>query len=289
MTRRRPGGPRLLAMALLASSAMAHAQQGPAVLTDWRDDVLVTSWETGGVVAGATALGIKNWNWGSSRSFRFNPEGWFGQDTGSGGADKLGHAFTSYALTNVLADRLVAQGRSPQRAALSAALTSQAIMLYVEVFDGLSHDHGFAREDMVMNLLGTALAAARQVNPALRDTLDFRLEYQPSGYKGFRPLSDYSGQKYLMAVKLGGFTGLRDTPLRFLELQMGYYTRGFSQAEKKDGVDRRRSSFVGIGVNLNEVFLGSRTRHEAPLRSTTRIALEHLQIPHISARAVRSF
>lgn len=282
-------GSRKLLILLLLSSPLLHAEPSSSVWSDWQEDVAATSWETAGVVAGVTALGIKSWDWGSSKKFRFNPEGWFSDRTGSGGADKLGHAFTSYALTNALAERLVQQGRSPDRAALSAALTTQTIMLYVEIFDGLSNDHGFAREDVVMNLLGTAVAAARQANPALRDTLDFRLEYEPSGYKGFRPLSDYSGQKYLVAMKLGGFAGLRDTPLRFLELQAGYYTRGFSQAEKADGIARRRHSFVGVGLNLNEVFLGRRTPEENTLRSTTRFALEHVQLPHTAVRATRSF
>lgn len=281
--------PKFLIPLLLLTCTALQAEPVGSVWSDWRDDLRATSWETGGVVAGVTALGIKSWDWGSSKSFRSNPEGWFEKSTGSGGADKLGHAFTSYALTNALAERLAAQGRSPERAALSAALTTQAIMLYVEVFDGFSGDHGFSREDMVMNLLGTALAAARQVHPGLRDKLDFRLEYQTSGYKGFRPLSDYSGQKYLVAMKLGGFEGLRDTPLRFLELQAGYYTRGFSTAERSDGISRQRHSFVGVGLNLNEVFLGQRVAQEHSVRAATRFALEHVQLPHTAIRSTRSF
>lgn len=278
-----------LLLMLLLCSPVVHAEATTSMWSDWQEDVRATRWETAGVVAGVTALGIMSWDWGSSKTFRLNPEGWFSERTGSGGADKLGHAFTSYALTNALAERLVSQGRSPDRAALSAALTTQAVMLYVEVFDGFSSDHGFAREDVVMNLLGTALAAARQMNPGVRDKLDFRLEYQPSGYKGFKPLSDYSGQKYLVAVKLGGFSGLRDTPLRFLELQAGYYTRGFSQAEKADGIARRRHSFVGIGLNLNEIFLGQRSAAESDLRTGTRFVLEHVQLPNTAARSTRSF
>lgn len=278
-----------LLLILLVSSPVLHAQPSSSVWSDWQDDVKATSWETAGVVAGVTALGVKSWDWGSSKKFRFNPEGWFSERTGSGGADKLGHAFTSYTMTNALAERLTAQGRSPERAALSAALTTQAIMFYVEVFDGMSHDHGFAREDVVMNLLGSALAATRHANPELRNKLDFRLEYQPSGFKGFRPLSDYSGQKYLFALKLGGFSALRDTPLRFFELQAGYYTRGFSPAEKAAGIDRQRHSFVGFGLNLNELFLGQKTSQEATWRTASRFALEHVQLPHTAARATRSF
>jgi len=75
-----------------------------SLATYW-EDVKTTRWETAAVFAGATALGIHTWDWGSSKRFKTNPEGWFGKDTGSGGADKLGHAFISYAITNVLTDR----------------------------------------------------------------------------------------------------------------------------------------------------------------------------------------
>ena len=37
----------------------------------------------------------------------------------------------------------------------------------------------------------------------------------------------------------------------YLELQTGYYTRGFSKLERDDGFERSRHRFVGIGVNLN--------------------------------------
>ena len=254
-------------------------------LSMWADDVKATAWETGATVAGVTALGLNSWDWGSSNSFRWNPEGWFGEDTGSGGADKLGHAFSSYALTNVLSDRLVRQGRSPERAALSAALTTQAIMLYVEVFDGFSNDHGFAPEDVAFNLLGTGLAYARAINPRLRDTLDFRLEYERSGYKGFRPLSDYSGQRYVAALKLSGLETTRATPLRFFELQAGYYTRGFLSAERDDGLERSRRAFVGVGLNLSELLLGPRAKQESELRNAGRLFFEHIQVPYTATRS----
>ena len=280
--------PLACAASFSVSFPMAHAESSYS-LANWGEDIKAARWETGTTVAGVTAIGLTSWNWGSSKSFRWNPEGWFGEQTGSGGADKLGHAFTSYALTNVLADRLVREGRSPERAGLSAALTSQAIMLYVELFDGLSDDHGFAREDVVMNLLGTGLAYARTVSPTLRDTLDYRMEYESSGYKGFRPFSDYSGQKYLLAFKLGGVQALRDTPLRYLELQTGYYTRGFSKAERDAGLERSRHSFVGIAINLNELLFGRRTEQESQLRNAGRLFFEHVQIPHTAVRSEQRF
>ncbi len=253
-------------------------------LSSWGEDLQASRWESGGAFAGMTALGLYSWAWGSSTSFRWNPEGWFGTDTGSGGTDKLGHAFTSYFITNVVADRLVREGRPRERAGLSALLTAQAIMLYVEMFDGYSDDHGFAREDVVMNFLGSSLAYARTVHPQLRDLLDYRMEYEPSGYKGFRPVSDYAGQKYLLALKLGGVEALRDTPLRYLEFQAGYYARGFSLAERAEGLTPSRHTFVGLGLNLSELLFGHRDEQESELKWAGRTLFDHIQIPNTAAR-----
>ena len=209
--------------------------------------------------------------------------------TGSGGTDKLGHAFTSYTLTNAFAERLQAKGRSPERAALSAALLTQALMLYVEIFDGVSGDHGFSKEDFVMNALGTGLAYLRQTHPQIKDLIDYRMEYKPSGYKGFRPLSDYEGQKYLIALKLSGVKSLKDTPLKYVELQAGYYTRGFSKEAKKDGQERKRHGFVGIGVNLSQLVFGSPEPQDNGYEKAGRFFFEHIQLPYTAVRKNSDF
>ena len=248
------------------------------------DDVKSIKWEGLGAFAGVTALGVKSWDWGSS-SFHFNDEHWFGKNTGSGGTDKLGHAFTSYALTNAFAERLQAKGRSPQRAALSAGLMTTALMLYVEAFDGVSGDHGFSYEDVIMNSLGTGFAYLRQTHPKLKSLVDYRMEYKPSGYKGFRPFSDYEGQKYLFALKLSGFNRLKQTPLRFVELQAGYYSRGFSKDARNDGHLRAQHGFVGIGLNLSQLLFGYPSDEDKAYEKVGRFAFEHIQVPYTSVRS----
>lgn len=240
--------------------------------------------ETAALLAGITLLGAKSWNWGSNNHFKNNPEGWFGRDTGSGGTDKLGHAFSSYAINNVLTDAMHFRGSSRQDAALTAAGITLGLMTYVEVFDGFSKDHGFSREDMVMNLSGIGLSYLRSVVPSLRDRLDFRMEYEPSGHKGFRPLSDYAGQRYLLALKPAGFEALRNTPLRYVELHAGYYARGFTKAEQSP---RERTMYLGIGINLGELFFGGRPA-STQLYSADhvgRLFFEHVQLPYTSYRA----
>ena len=197
----------------------------------------------------------------------------------------MGHAFTSYALTNALAERLQEKGRSPARAAMSAGLMTTALMLYVEAFDGVSGDHGFSYEDVLMNTLGTGFAYLRQTNPRLKNLVDYRMEYKPSGYKGFRPLSDYEGQKYLLALKFSGMKSLKDTPLKYFELQSGYYSRGFSKQARADGKTRTQQGFVGIGVNLTELLFGTYDRDENQYKKWGRFTFEHVQIPYTYVRS----
>ena len=247
------------------------------------DDVKAIKWDAIGAFAGITALGIKSWKWGNT-DFHFGNEKWFQKDRSSIGMDKLGHAFTSYTMTNLFAEHLQRKGRSNAQSAISAALLTQALMLYVETFDGFSSDHGFSYEDVVMNLAGTSLAYARQRYPQIKELVDYRMEYSPSGYKGdgfkgFRPISDYAGQKYHLVFKLGGVKSLRDTPLKYAELHAGYYARGFTQQEQALGISRTRTGFVGIGLNLSELLFGARIKDESTPAYAGRTFLEHIQLP----------
>ena len=279
---------RRLPLAMFFAACVGAQAQERYGLSAWVDDVKATRLESGVALTYITVLGIKTWGWGEGNSFHVTPEGWFGADTLYGGADKLGHAYVSFALTNLMFERIVREGRTPERAALSAALIGQAIMFSVEIFDGLSR-LGFSPQDVMMNVAGASLAYFRAVNPRLRDLVDYRLEYRNSGHIGFAPESDYSGQKYLLALKLGGFDGLRDTPLRFLELQAGYYTRGFLPEERDLGLERSRHAFIGVGVNLTELLLGRRSSQESTSRGYGRLLLEHVQIPFVAVQSARGF
>ena len=110
------------------------------------------------------------------------------------------------------------------------------------------------------------------------------MEYKPSGYKGFRPLSDYEGQKYVLALKLSGFKSLKQTPLRYFELQTGYYSRGFSKEARNEGQSRRQYGFVGIGVNLSQLFFGYPSEQDRSYDRAGRFIFEHVQVPYTTIR-----
>ena len=61
--------------------------------------------------------------------------------------------------------------------------------------------------------------------PDLARKIDFRWEF------GFEPngsdfTTNYENLKYLIALKLNGFTSMQSSFLKHIELLLGYYTRG---------------------------------------------------------------
>lgn len=207
-------------------------------------------YEALGLLGIITYAGVRDWKWGTA-AFRFQPEHWFQMDTGSGGQDKIGHGFSTHLMTQALYLRLRNEWGENAGAALAPALISWTLMLYVEVFDGYSVDHGFSKEDLTMDTFGAGTALLKSAFPRVGRFVDFRMQYYPSaGQKSFHPMIDYSGQRFLLAFHPSAFSALERTPLRFLELYLGYYTRGF---QRGDRADRRLARvFAGVGVDLSE-------------------------------------
>jgi hypothetical protein len=214
------------------------------------DSALAVPLESLGLLALVTYTGFSDWKWGTA-SFRFNPEGWFGMDTGSGGMDKVGHAYGAYISSEFLYWRLRTSRCGRPVISFYPVMFCMLMYLYIELFDGFSVDHGFAYEDVVMNATGAVLSTLRNTLPAIRRGLDFRLEYYPSKSFDFHPIIDYEGQKFMAVFKLAVFPFFERTPLRFFELLAGYYTRGFD----KDLNARFKTShlFFGVGISLEQL------------------------------------
>lgn len=237
-------------------------------------------YDVGGVFASTILLGLFDWDWGSSQ-FKFKSEGYFGKGTFNGGMDKLGHAFSASLISDYFIDRIESSSTNTHQAAITGAILSAGVMGMIEVFDGFSGDHGFSYEDITMNTLGIGFSYLRHTIPGMRELVDFRMEYIPSGnVGGFRPHSDYSGQKYILAFKASGIDEFADSPLRFLELHAGFYARGFTAKEKRRGKRKRRKLYAGIGINLSELLLQKRQPNEHFAKSWGRFAFEHFQVPY---------
>lgn len=270
--------------------AQVHAPAAPAQLAPGpgpgdvtaRSNTLVAA-----TVGGTLAYGYAQW-WrdGMSSKFKTVREGWFGQDTDYGGADKLGHGMFAYAGSRLLAHALREAGNDPDTALRLGLATAVGTLMGVEVIDGFSARWRFSREDAVANLAGGALAYLMETHPRLDALLDLRLQYWPSEGPGrgrsFDPFGDYSGQRYLLVLKASGVPAWREHPLlRYLEFNIGYGTRNF-EAESRALVQPTRHMHYGIALNLSEalgqtVFRGQQAG--ATSRQLTDTALEFLQVP----------
>ena len=198
-----------------------------------------------------TSWGIAKWDY-FSRSTHANTEDWFANSTKSGGADKLGHLYTTYVTSHGLSYLLEKSCFNKQDAALYGAMSSFVILGYMEIGDSFS-DFGFSAEDLLMNALGSAAGYYLYRNPHLSEIIDIRWEY---GYhrESNDFTTDYENSKYLLALKLNGFKKTRKNFLKHVELHMGYYTRGFSGTPTSTPANKERNIYFGIGFNLTDYF-----------------------------------
>ncbi len=248
------------------------------------DAALSLPLESLGLVGLITYTGFKDWKWGSA-SFRFNSEGWFGMQTGSGGLDKLGHVYGPYMTSELLYWRLRAK-RQHWVSSLYPPLFSSLLYQYIEFFDGYSVDHGYSYEDTIMDGVGAALSYLRNRYPRFRRLFDYRLLYYPSGGRSFQPMIDYEGQKFFGAFKLAGVPGLERTPLRYMELLGGYYTRGF-QRDARAG-ERSAHFVLGVGLNLSEAILQPLEEAQGQPFTFLNLASGYFQSPiYLSSERVR--
>jgi hypothetical protein len=200
-------------------------------------------------LAGAiTAWGIAFWDYGDHSPF-FDSEGWFGSNTEEGGMDKLGHAYLSYVYTHGFASLYEHWGYESEKAALYGAFSAFWVQTFMELGDSISR-YGFSYEDAIMNVAGTGFGYLTLRYPELSRKLDFRVELTPEFNKA-DIFTDYEQQKYLLALKLDGFKTLERTPLRYFELHLGYYARGYSEPPP---TPRERNVYIGIGLNLSSLF-----------------------------------
>jgi len=216
-------------------------------------------------VSTTVLAGAASWDYYSS-SFKFEDEGWFDPDTKYGGADKLGHAYSAYVLTSAYNSIYRKWGYSDEKAILGGALSSWSLTTLIELGDGFSKNYGFSWEDETMNTLGVGLAYLRHRYPTLKETFDFRTEWFPS--PAFRhgdrldPFTDYSGQKYLIALKPDGFLKTDNSLIKAVEIHFGYYTRGYLQEDRRHFSSENRYTYFAVGLNMTYI-LEQLTGHRA--------------------------
>jgi len=213
----------------------------------------------------------------------------FGLHTYAGGADKLGHAWTAYALTRGTTAMLTHAGWSRLGSSVVAASVSQIFFTLSEYEDSLVYQ--FEVYDIVANVAGAAFAVAMVNLPTLDRWIDLRLEYFPS--KDYRRtvredgnidfFQDYSGQSYMLALHLDAIPRM-PRALQFVDVVAGFETRNYSPPRADESRPKTQRLYLGLTVNLQhllgELLPDSRGRRIA------HGAFEYVSVPFTTWKAV---
>jgi hypothetical protein len=187
-----------------------------------------------------------------NRAYKWGGDGWMGRTTYAGGADKLGHAWATYALARLGTVMLTGWGGfTARKATLISSSLSELLFTGVEVKDGFYYEFSFS--DLTGDTAGMALAMLLDSFPRLNELFGFRVEYWPSqmykrkvtgespcptgGCSRWNIAEDYSGQTYLAALHLGGIKAVRDKvgPIaKFVDVGVGFGTRQYRPLPDRD-------------------------------------------------------
>jgi len=203
-----------------------------------------------GVIAGSAANSFTE---AGHTDFHFTQEGFFGEHTYAGGADKASH-FVDYAiLSKELGKAYTLLGYDRTTSILLGFGVATATGLMTEIGDGTTF-FGFSYEDLLMDTLGAGTAAVVAATRT-EDLFGFRRGFllPPSGRatccqvpgKG----DDWSNSIQTADLKLAGVArrlGIPSGPFRYLLLSATYGTKGYPS-----GAPELRERQVGIEIGLN--------------------------------------
>jgi len=236
-------------------------------------------WIAAGTV-GLVHVGYATWSYfawyrdAKLENFHLEDSPALGVNEYAGGADKLGHLWSNYALTRLTTEVLVAGGWRRLPSSLVAAGVTEWAFLLTELEDGFVK-YGYDYKDTIANVLGAALGVAMTNVPALDRLVDFRLQYFPSRdyRRAFQKTGsvdigqDYSGQSYVLALHLGAVPYLDGEWAywsRFVDLAVGFEAMHYSPAPEMRTDAPRQTLYAGVAVNmqgvLSHVFADSSAR-----------------------------
>jgi len=253
-----------------------------------------TAAATGGLYVGlATYLTLAWWSESQPAAWHLQKEGWFGKGSYAGGADKLGHGWTNYALVRGVSRMLTYGGWDERGSLMTAAGLSLGFWTASEIKDGYYGNYGFSYEDMIFNTAGAALGVAFELWPEIDRRFDLRVAYLPSSafvdaLADNGPLNvpeDYTGQTYLLCYHLGSIEPLMANPWlswgKFLDVSAGFQAVNYKPIPvNPDAVQREQSLFLGLSLNLQPLLDGATSGGGRFLRFGT----EMLQIPFTTLR-----
>ena len=212
--------------------------------------------------AGTLLYGLEAWDWGDQKEFRWAHEGFFGKSTDSGGADKVGHMYAHYVVQRGFYNFFEWANFSRTECLWWSVGVATGIGTIIEVGDGFTGRYGYSWEDWTADVTGVALGAALEHFPTVDEFVSLSIGYKPTqgfkddtkGRKRLHITGDYSGHKVMLNFKLAGFKAIGyNIPefMRYIMIDVGYYTRGYTDYDTYAGTDSKKTRHPYIGISLN--------------------------------------
>ena len=200
------------------------------------------------------------WQWFEDVHFNLKTETYKGAHSINGAADKYGHLWGNYMGKRLFTFLFRSTGSSGIRANIEGAILMDITSLGGELGDGISPNYGFDPYDVLFNQFGIIIAMILDYSPFLDRIFAPKWEYWPSSYQRKRfgdpsnwdIATDYSDEKFILTTKLGGIPYLSLSPLRYFNIDVGYYSRGYRPALLYNS--RTRNVFLGVSVNFTIAF-----------------------------------
>jgi hypothetical protein len=251
----------------------------------------------GGTIPVVFAFGAKTWSWGDRKSPRIGHEGWFGEDTNLGGADKAGHCLAHYIVQRSLYSTFNWTENGGNRKWVYSIGTTMTIGLFIEIGDSFTSKYGFSFEDLTVDYIGILIGAALDYSPIADGFIGLSGRYIPTKqYKhGFRHynkatraldfVDDYSGWTYFVNFKLAGFerVGVHlPLALRLIQFDFGYRTKGYCSYDRERWANPKRERDIVFGISLNSAQLLEESwgsNEKGGLYNTGHKFLEYYHVP----------
>ncbi len=182
----------------------------------------------------STTLGILYYGWykdNGSSTFH-----WYNDNKGWLQVDKVGHATTSYIMSDYAFWSLRWTGVENNKAALYAGLMGWSAMTVIEILDGFTTNYGASTGDLLANTAGAALFTGQQLLWK-EQRIRLKFSYHPTDFPNYRPdllgetdlqsmLKDYNGQTYWLSANINSFLKEESKFPSWINVSFGYGATG---------------------------------------------------------------
>lgn len=181
--------------------------------------------------------------------------------------DKVGHAFSSYQISNQLYPSFLRTGYNEKESARYAALTGWSYMMGIEILDGFSQQWGFSPYDILANTTGSFLYWIQQEKWG-EQKINLKFSYYPTRFSNMNPsqlgenfqqriLKDYNGQTYWLSFNSTILFNKNNTFRDAINFNIGYSVTEITRAKTNNNLVNNfhptREFLFSFDADLNRV------------------------------------